>query len=320
MQQDFQHTFARSVACDGVGLHSGEPVSMTLHPAPSGHGIVFKRSDVAQNNLIPARYDLVVDTRLGTTMANEHGVTVSTVEHLMAALWGCGIDNALIELDGPEVPIMDGSSEPFVFQIETAGIREQDALRRAIRLLKPVTARIGEAEVTLEPYNGFMIDIAIDFSHQAIARQTARYDFSKMTFRHMLSRARTFGFEHEVEMLRKMGLARGGSLHNAIVIGKDGVLNREGLRFNDEFVRHKALDAVGDLYLAGAPLLCRVKANRPGHGVNNQVLRALFADETAWEASTMEVHILSEHGMAENAHATAGTTSVGSGMGGVLHK
>lgn len=313
---DNQHTISQSVTCVGVGLHSGEPVHMTLHPAAIDHGIVFKRTDVTKDSgLIPVRHDGVVDTRLGTTLANEHGVTIATIEHLMAALWGCGVDNILIELDGPEVPIMDGSSEPFIFQIETAGIREQKAARRAIRILKPVTAKIGDAEVTLEPYDGFAIDISIDFEHKAISRQVATYDFSRMTFKHMLSRARTFGFEHEVEMLRKMGLARGGSLHNAIVIGEDGVLNREGLRFNDEFVRHKALDAIGDLYLAGAPLLCRVKASRPGHSVNNQVLRALFEDDSAWSSATIEHDMLQSHEIARG-----GTVSVGAGISGALHE
>jgi UDP-3-O-[3-hydroxymyristoyl] N-acetylglucosamine deacetylase len=313
---DQQHTFAHSITCTGVGLHSGAPVHMTLHPAAINHGIVFKRSDVADGTgLIPARFDAVVDTRLGTTLANEHGVTIATIEHLMAALWGCGIDNALIELDGPEVPIMDGSSEPFIFQIETAGIREQDAPRRAIRITKPITARAGDAEVTLEPFDGFAIDISIDFEHKAIARQVASYDFAKMTFKHMLSRARTFGFEHEVEMLQKMGLARGGSLHNAIVIGEEGVLNREGLRFNDEFVRHKALDAIGDLYLAGAPLLCRVKATRPGHSVNNLVLRALFENQDAWRNANMGHYV-----MLPPEFAKGGTVSVGAAMSGALHE
>jgi len=313
--RDRQRTFAHSVTCTGVGLHSGAPVHMTLHPAATDHGIVFKRADVDANKaLVPARYDRVVDTRLGTTLANEHGVSVATIEHLMAALWACNIDNALIELDGPEVPIMDGSSEPFVFQIETAGIRTQNAPRRAVRLLKPVTATVGDAEVTLEPFDGFAIDIAIDFEHKAIARQVASYDFSKITFKNMLSRARTFGFEHEVEALRKMGLARGGSLHNAIVIGEEGVLNREGLRFNDEFVRHKALDAIGDLYLAGAPLLCRIKTSRPGHTVNNAVLRALFADDSAWEASHMSM------GETPEMHNAGGTVSVGAAMSGALHE
>lgn len=314
---DRQHTFAHSVTCTGVGLHSGEPVHMTLHPAAADHGVVFKRSDVdAEKSLIPARYDRVVDTRLGTTMANEHGVSIATIEHLMAALWGCNIDNALIELDGPEVPIMDGSSEPFIFQIETAGIRAQNAARRAIRITKPITVKSGESVVTLEPFDGFAIDINIDFEHKAISRQVASYDFAKTTFKHMLSRARTFGFEHEVEMLRKMGLARGGSLHNAIVIGEDGVINREGLRFNDEFVRHKALDAIGDLYLAGAPLLCRVKAERPGHSVNNLVLRALFEDDSAWDTSVIAHNTLLPHEMANQ----GGTVSVGAGISGALHE
>jgi UDP-3-O-[3-hydroxymyristoyl] N-acetylglucosamine deacetylase len=317
-QYDRQHTVSQPVTCTGVGLHSGAPVHMTLHPAPVDHGIVFKRTDVTKESaLIPARFDAVVDTRLGTTLANEHGVTIATIEHLMAALWGCAIDNVLIELDGPEVPIMDGSSEPFIFQIETAGIRAQNAARRAIRILKPITAKAGDAEVTLEPFDGFAIDISIDFDHKAISRQVATYDFSRMTFKSMLSRARTFGFEHEVEMLRKMGLARGGSLHNAIVIGEEGVLNREGLRFNDEFVRHKALDAIGDLFLAGAPLLCRVKANRPGHTVNNLVLRALFENDAAWSTDHIGADTLLPF---EAANDVGGKVSVGAGISGALHE
>lgn len=312
-----QHTMARAIACTGVGLHSGAPVTMTLEPAEENTGIVFFRSDVsAGKGIVPAQFDAVVDTKLGTRLANQHGTTVSTIEHLMAALWACAIDNVRIVLDGPEVPIMDGSSEPFLFLIESAGIQVQDAPRRAIEVLKPVTAKIGDAEVTLLPFNGFAIDIDIDFPHPAIASQRASYDFAKISFQQMLSRARTFGFEQEVEYLRSIGLARGGSLHNAIVIGKDGVLNKEGLRFNDEFVRHKALDAVGDLYLAGAPLLCRVVASHPGHSVNNLVLRALFSDATAWKKVQTSHAMLPTHDL----HVTGGQVSVGSGISGVYHE
>ncbi|MCH2547427.1 MAG: UDP-3-O-acyl-N-acetylglucosamine deacetylase [Alphaproteobacteria bacterium] len=314
---DQQHTFAQAVTCTGVGLHSGAPVTMTLHPADADHGIVFKRSDIDDGkNLIPARYDCVVDTRLGTTLANENGTTIATIEHLMAALWGCGVDNGLIEIDGPEIPIMDGSSEPFVFQIETAGLRGQSQPRNAIRITRKITASSGDAEVELLPYDGFAIDISIDFEHKTIAHQAASYDFSRMTFKHMLSRARTFGFEHEVEMLQKMGLARGGSLHNAIVIGEEGVLNREGLRFTDEFVRHKALDAIGDLYLAGAPLLCRVKASRPGHSVNNLVLRALFDNPDAWTNEAIALNTLLPTELANQGSGL----SMGANMSGALHE
>lgn len=311
--KDSQRTIAQSIQCEGIGLHSGAPVVMVLHPAEVNTGIRFMRKDALPGQeIIPARWDMVVDTRLGTTIANEHGVSVSTIEHLMAAIWGCGVDNMVIELDGPEIPIMDGSSAPFVFQIETAGIRRQMTPRRALRVKKAVRAQAGEAEVVLEPFEGYAIDIAIDFPHKAIARQAATYDFARITFKQMLSRARTFGFEQEVEMLRSMGLARGGSLNNAIVIGENGVLNREGLRFNDEFVRHKALDAVGDLYLAGAPLLARVKANRPGHGVNNLVLRALFADSSAFEW----VELKEDAGAKDPSIGV----SLGAGISGALHE
>lgn len=283
-QLGYQHTLAKSIVCKGIGLHTGAPVTMVLEPAQEGSGIIFVRSDVsASTGVVPARYDLVADTRLGTRLSNHHGVTVSTIEHLMAALWGCGLDNLRIVLDGPEVPIMDGSSEPFIKLIELAGIQIQEAPRNAIEVLKPVTATLGDAHITLLPHDGYAIDIAIDFAHPAIASQHAEYDFSEITFKQMLSRARTFGFEQEVEQLRTFGLARGGSLQNAVVIGKEGVLNKEGLRFNDEFVRHKALDIVGDLYLAGAPLLAKVVTSRPGHSVNNAVLRTLFADSSAWK-------------------------------------
>lgn len=312
--RDCQRTIAQSIQCEGIGLHSGAPVVMVLHPAEIDTGIRFFRKDALPGQeVVPVLWDKVVDTRLGTTIANEHGTSVSTIEHLMAAIWGCGIDNMLIELDGPEVPIMDGSSAPFVFQIETANIRRQTAPRKAIRVKKTVRAASGESEMVLEPFDGYAIDIAIEFAHEAIARQTATYNFERITFKQMLSRARTFGFEKEVEMLRSMGLARGGSLNNAIVIGENGVLNREGLRFNDEFVRHKALDAVGDLYLAGAPLLARVKANRPGHGVNNLVLRALFADESAYEW----VELKEKQGT--SAHPSVGV-SMGAGLSGALHE
>lgn len=283
MQSGNQHTLSHPVTVSGIGLHSGKMVRMTLHPADVNTGIVFFRNDVAAGSgTVPALYDRVVDTQLGTTLANDHGVTVSTVEHLMAALWGCGIDNVVIELNAPEVPIMDGSSEPFIALIESAGTEDQGAPRKMVEVVRPVTIRAGESVITIEPYNGYALDVEIAFNHATIARQHGVYDFNSVTFQDMLSRARTFGFEHEVEYLRGKGLARGGSLDNAIVIGKEGVLNREGLRFNDEFVRHKALDCVGDFYLAGTRILGRITAVRPGHGVNNQLLHALFADKRAW--------------------------------------
>lgn len=305
---DRQHTLKRSITCEGVGLHSGAPVTMTLHPAAANSGIMFRRTDIhAASAYVPALFDRVADTRLGTTLVNEQGTSVSTIEHLMAALWGCGIDNILIELDGPEVPIMDGSSEPFVFLIETAGLRKLSAARRFVRVLRPVTVRSGDATVTLLPHDGFALDVEIDFAHKSISQQRGVYDFARMTFKNMLSRARTFGFAHEVEHLRSIGLARGGSLANAIVIGEEGVLNQEGLRYGDEFVRHKALDCIGDLFLAGAPLLARVVGTRPGHGINNLALRALFADSKAWQL-TETAHVSTRRSSAARA---AGSVNVG---------
>jgi UDP-3-O-[3-hydroxymyristoyl] N-acetylglucosamine deacetylase len=284
----YQHTLANHVSCAGVGLHSGSQVHMTLRPAPAGMGVVFKRMDVAaEQSLIPARFDAVCETRLGTVIRNEHGVTLSTVEHLMAALWGAGVDNVIVEVDGPEVPIMDGSSEPFMFMVECAGLARLAAPKRVVRVLKTVEVREGESIARISPHNagdeGMFMHIEIAFNHPAIGKQTAQYDFRDTSFKQSLSRARTFGFEHEVAALRSMGLARGGSLENAIVLGKDTILNEEGLRYADEFVRHKALDCVGDLFLAGAVLDGVLDFVRPGHAINNRLLRALFSDSSAYQ-------------------------------------
>ena len=281
-----QTTIQNTVFCEGVGLHSGKNVRITLKPAPADHGIMFRRLDVSSHAVVPARYDLVTETRLGTTLCNGHGVSVSTVEHLMAALWGAGVDNVVVEIDGPEVPIMDGSSEPFMFMIECAGVRKLSAPRRVLKLLKTVEVQENECIARVSPNvegeEGCVLDVAIDFDHDVIRRQSAIYDFRNVTFKQALSRARTFGFEHEVEAMRKAGLALGGSLDNAIVVGKEGVLNEEGLRYNDEFVRHKALDCLGDLYLAGMRIDGYFEFTRPGHAINNALLRAVFADETAY--------------------------------------
>lgn len=282
-----QTTIANKVSCVGVGLHSGRDVRLTLLPAAANTGIVFVRTDVpASQARVPARYDLVVDTRLGTTLRNQHGVSVATVEHLMAAIWGVGVDNVIIELNAPEVPIMDGSSEPFMFMLECAGLKTLAAPRRVLKLLKTVTVQEGESLARVSPNlegdEGCVLDIAIKFDHAIIKRQAAKYDFRDVTFKQALSRARTFGFEHEVEALRSAGLALGGSLANAIVVGEDGVLNKEGLRYHDEFVRHKALDCLGDLYLAGLRIDGHFHFVRPGHAINNALLRTIFADDTAY--------------------------------------
>lgn len=274
----FQHTVAAEVSCAGVALHTGDMVNMTIRPAAANTGIVFVRKDVDMNNAVSARYDAVMETTLGTTIANKHGVTVSTIEHVMAALWGAGIDNARVELDGAEVPIMDGSSEPFIFLLDCAGRVQQRATRRTIEILREVTVEEGKSRVTIRPAEGFVLDVEIAFNHPMIATQQATYDFSDTSFKQALSRARTFGFARDVEKMRSMGLALGGSLHNAVVLGQDDILNEGGLRYADEFVRHKALDCVGDYFLAQGHLKGHVTAHKPGHGINNKLLRAVFAD------------------------------------------
>ena len=285
----FQKTLKSAIHCNGVGLHSGEKISLSLHPAAADHGIIFRRTDAAAKGaIIPARFDRVRDTRLCTALASDDGAQVGTVEHLLAALAGCEIDNVLIELDGPEVPIMDGSSEPFVFLIECAGVVEQAAPRRAIRVLREVSVGEGSGQVSLSPADGFSISLSIDFPSKAIGRQELFLNLSGDAFRDDIAKARTFGFLHEVEALRQIGLARGGSMDNAIVVSGDRILNEGGLRFEDEFVRHKVLDCVGDLYLAGGPILGHYRGRRPGHALHNALLRALFADKANYEIVAMD--------------------------------
>jgi UDP-3-O-[3-hydroxymyristoyl] N-acetylglucosamine deacetylase len=283
-----QRTLKTAISCTGVGLHSGVRVTMTLHPAPANSGIVFKRTDIAgRAALIPASWRHVVDTRLCTTIGVEGGAKIGTIEHLMAALFACQIDNVVIELNGPEVPVMDGSSAPFIFLIECAGVLSQDAPRRAIEVLERVTIDDGERLLSIAPSAGFSVEIDIDFESQVIARQECAMALDPDSFKTEISRARTFGFEHEISHLRANGLARGGSLDNAVVIGADRILNEGGLRYEDEFVRHKVLDCVGDLYLAGAPILGHIRGSRPGHKMNNQLLHALFERPSAWRSVTL---------------------------------
>ncbi len=278
-----QTTLAKSATILGIGLHSGAEVHMVLKPAPVDSGIVFVRTDVTdRDNIIPARWDAVVDTRLCTMIGNDDGVTVGTIEHLMAALRGCGIDNLVIELDGPEVPVMDGSSVHFVEKIDEAGLKAQKAPRRAIRVLKEISVEEDGKTVTLRPYDGSTFGGRINFDHPSIGAQNYEIQLLNGNFRHDLANARTFGFLHEVEAMRRMGLALGGSLDNAIVLDQDKVLNRDGLRYGDEFIRHKLLDAIGDLYLAGAPILAAYEADKPGHAMNNAILHKLFATRDAW--------------------------------------
>jgi UDP-3-O-[3-hydroxymyristoyl] N-acetylglucosamine deacetylase len=280
-----QQTLKTAISCRGIGLHSGRKVTMTLHPAPPGSGIVFRRSDAGAE--IAANWANAIASPLSTVLSNGEGITVGTVEHVMAALGGAEIDNAVVELDGPEVPIMDGSAAPFLFLIECAGIVRQDAARRAIKVLKPVRVAEGDAVVELVPDHGFAMSFTIDFDNPLIRRQTLCIACDAGTFKAELSRARTFGLLDEVIRLRAAGLLRGGSLDNAVVVSGTAVLNRGGLRYADEFVRHKLLDAYGDLYLAGGPIIGRFRGVRSGHAHTRRLLAALFGDAGAWCYTTI---------------------------------
>ncbi|MEN0651496.1 MULTISPECIES: UDP-3-O-acyl-N-acetylglucosamine deacetylase [Hyphobacterium] len=283
-----RQTLASAAVCSGIGLHSGERVRLVLKPAAPGTGIVFERTDLeTADNRVEARATNVTTVRLGTTIANEAGVSVATVEHLMAALAALGVDDALIEIDGPEVPIVDGSSAPFVDLIAQVGLKASAMPRRAIRVLKAVSAEFQGRTATFMPSLRPVIDVEIDFPHPSVGRQRYAFDISAETFSGEVASARTFGFKRDVEALRAAGLARGGSMDNAVVLDESGILNEEGLRFADEFARHKALDALGDLALAGAPILGRYQASQPGHALNNVAVRALLADETAWKMVTL---------------------------------
>ena len=279
-----QHTLVKEVSCVGVGLHSGADVHMAIKPAPENYGIRFVRKDVEGfDAVVSADYRNVTNTTLGTTIANDEGTIVSTIEHLMAAFWGCNIDNAIVELDGPEVPIMDGSAEPFVFLIECAGIQLQTTQRKIIEVLKQVEIREDNKYAVIEPAEHFSVSLEIDFASDAIANQRAVFHSSDVSFKTDLCRARTFGFEHEVEKMRSMGLAKGGSLDNAIVVSGNKVLNKGGLRYADEFVRHKILDCIGDFYLVGGMIRGHFTGYRSGHELNNQLLHKFFADKDAWQ-------------------------------------
>jgi UDP-3-O-[3-hydroxymyristoyl] N-acetylglucosamine deacetylase len=278
-----EKTLKTAIHCTGTGLHAGTRVSMTLNPAPAGTGIVFRRMDVQGAGAeIRASWANVIDTKLCTALGNEQGVQVSTVEHLMAALYGSEIDNAIIEINGTEVPIMDGSAQPFVFLIECAGVVEQNKPRRAIEILRRVSVEDGKRSVTLTPAGDFSVEFEFDFENGSLSAQDFFMPVDPAAFRMEVSRARTFGFAEDVARLRAAGLARGGSLDNAVVIRNGRVLNKDGLRFRDEFVRHKVLDCVGDLYLAGAPIIGSIRCVKSGHRHNNMLLRALFAQRNAW--------------------------------------
>jgi UDP-3-O-[3-hydroxymyristoyl] N-acetylglucosamine deacetylase len=284
-----QRTLQESIKSTGVGLHSGNKVMMTLSPAPADTGIVFRRTDLSPVQDIPARADWVDETSLSTNLGSGEA-RVATVEHLLSAFCGLGIDNAYIDIDSPEVPIMDGSAGPFIYLLQTAGIREQTAAKKFIRVTKDITVRDGDKTATLKPYDGFRVTFAIDFDHPVFREQAgyAAMDLSAEAFVRDISRARTFGFVHEFEYMRSRGLAKGGSVDNAIVIDEYRVLNDGGLRYEDEFVKHKMLDAIGDLYLAGHQILAEYEGIKSGHALNNQLVRALLKSPNSWEWATFE--------------------------------
>ena len=278
-----QHTIASPAMFAGIGVHSGERVRVVLKPAPAGHGIVFVRTDITGcDNRIPARAELVGRTQLNTEITNAQGVSVSTIEHLMAALAALGIDNVLVEIDGAETPIMDGSAQPFIEILDRAGVKVQDSPRRMIEIVEPIEVRVGDKVARLTPCAGFEMAFELHYVSKAIGRQRIDLEVTEASFRKELAPCRTFGFVQEVEQLQAMGLGKGASLDNAVGIDGDDIVNPEGLRMEREFVRHKALDAVGDLYTLGAQIIGRFESIKGGHALNNLLCRELLARPEAW--------------------------------------
>ncbi|MEE9332606.1 MAG: UDP-3-O-acyl-N-acetylglucosamine deacetylase [Granulosicoccaceae bacterium] len=284
-----QRTLKNTIRATGIGLHTGKKIFLTLSPAPIDAGVVFRRVDSTPPVVIPGHPLNVQDTELATSLGKD-GVRISTVEHLMAALAGLGIDNCYVDVSADEVPIMDGSAAPFVFLVQSAGILEQGAPKKFIRIKKAIEVRDGEKWARFDPFNGFKVSFAIDFDHPVFKgqKQTSEVDFSTTSFVREISRARTFGFVSDIEALRKRDLALGGSLENAIVIDDYRVLNEDGLRYKDEFVRHKILDAIGDLYLLGHSLIGSFTGYKSGHALNNRLLRELLQQQSAWEEVVFE--------------------------------
>ena len=285
-----QRTLKEIVKTTGVGLHSGRKVTLTLRPAATNTGVIYRRTDLEPAVDFPADANSVRDTMLCTALVNDEGVRISTVEHLNAALAGMGIDNIIIEVDAPEIPIMEGSGSPFEYLLQSAGIEVQDAAKRFIRIKKPVRVEDGDKWAELVPYDGFRLDFEIEFEHPAIDsdEQHMLFDFSSKSFVKEISRARTFGFMRDIEYLQSQNLCLGGSFDCAIVLDEYRILNEDGLRFSNEFVTHKVLDAIGDMYMCGSPIVGELRAFKSGHGLNNQLLRAVLADQEAWEWATFE--------------------------------
>lgn len=284
-----QRTLKNTIRATGVGLHTGDKIYLTLHPAEANSGIQFRRVDLDPAIMIAARPENVGETKLSTTLV-QNNIKVSTVEHLLSAMAGLGIDNAIVDVNAAEVPIMDGSAGPFVFLLQSAGVQEQDAPKRYIRIKRPIRVEDGDKWAAFEPFDGFKVTFTIDFEHPAFSDhlKTAVMDFSSTTFVKEVARARTFGFMRDIEFLRENNLALGGSLDNAIVVDDDKVLNEDGLRYADEFVKHKILDAIGDLYLLGHSLIGEYKGFKSGHALNNKLLLTLLENQDAWEMVTFE--------------------------------
>lgn len=285
-----QRTIKNAVSETGIGLHKGDKVTMTLRPAPANTGIVFRRVDLEPYVDIPARANAVGDTMLCTCISNEDGTSISTVEHLASALAGLGIDNIIIEVDSNELPIMDGSASPFIFLLQSAGVEELNAAKKFIRITKPIKVEDGDKWAEFVPFDGFRVDFKIDFEHPVISqtRQHVVLDFDAASYVDEVSRARTFGFMRDLEYMNANDLALGGSMENAVALDEYRVLNPEGLRYDDEFLKHKILDAIGDLYLGGHSIVGELRAYKSGHGLNNKLLNAMLNDQSCWEFVTYE--------------------------------
>jgi UDP-3-O-[3-hydroxymyristoyl] N-acetylglucosamine deacetylase len=276
MFQNKQNTIVNKISFSGIGLHSGQEVNVNLYPAPENSGIIFRRSDIKdKNNIIPANYRNVTKAQLGTTLSNLDNVSVSTIEHFMAAIWGSRIDNLIIEMDGEEMPIVDGSSEPFVFLLEAAGIKVQNSATKILTIQKEIIFKEDDKEIRVTPSDKFSFDLEIDFNHKIIGKENISFDPKYHSFRSDLCCARTFAFEKDIEQIKKLGLGKGGSLDNAIIIGDNKILNKDGLRYKNELARHKALDFIGDIHLFGQYILGHFEVKKPGHYINNKFLHYL---------------------------------------------
>ena len=279
---DYQQTVSKSGTLSGIGLHLGKSIKLKIIPLKENSGIIFKRSDISYNNIIPAKFYNVINTKLCTEIANNSGVKIATIEHLMAAFWGMEIDNVLVEVDGPEIPAMDGSAKDFIKLIKDLGIQKQGQKRKKLKILNTIKVMQGDKEITVSNSDDFIIDFSIDFEHQSIGKQTHKYG-DLQVFEKEIGNARTFGFANEIKYLKKKGLAKGASLENAIGIDDGGVMNFGGLRYKDEFVRHKILDFIGDIFMSGYRIIGNFQAKKAGHSLNNEILKKIFQIPKSYE-------------------------------------